>query len=132
MKHEVGLVNKLKENLILAETSCMLDLGELKGETVTTLGLDQDDIKNISSSRPGHGPELGQQLLPLIEDVLFNKCVSLLCLLEPETDPHLSRSILHPQIQRLSDKVSDLVISHQLYHQVILFFHWSMHYNTDL
>ena len=36
---------KLKENLSLAEVSCMINLGDINGAPVTTLGLDQQLIK---------------------------------------------------------------------------------------
>ena len=95
----------------------MLDLGEIKGEAVTTLGLHPDDLKNNNNGSSTDKADFGQKLLPMIEDVLFSKCLSLLCLLEPDTDPHQSRSILHPNIQRLSDKVADLVTSQEMYCQ---------------
>ena len=45
----------------------MIHLGDIKGVPVTTLGLDPEDVKT-KTSRTGAGPELGQQLLPLVED----------------------------------------------------------------
>ena len=38
-------MRRLKENLSLAEVSCMINLGEIKGTTVTTLGLDNPKLK---------------------------------------------------------------------------------------
>jgi len=103
--HETALVNKLRENLTLAEVSCMLDLGQINGTQVTTLGLDPSDPR----LRPRIDQDFGSQILPLIEDVLFDKCLSVLCLLDPDVDPSSSRRSLHPQIVRLADRVSDLV-----------------------
>ena len=85
----------------------MINLGDIKGTPVTVMGLEQEDIKYDKT-------DFGQQLLPLVEDVLFTKCLSLLKLLEPDVDTTLSRSVLHPRIMRLSDKVSDLVTSNML------------------
>ena len=45
LRHEERLVAKLKENLSLAEVFCMINLGDINGAPVTTLGLDQQLIK---------------------------------------------------------------------------------------
>eukprot|EP00092_Neocalanus_flemingeri_P010630 GFUD01011452.1.p1 GENE.GFUD01011452.1~~GFUD01011452.1.p1 ORF type:complete len:359 (-),score=65.71 GFUD01011452.1:202-1278(-) len=103
--HETALVNKLKENFTLAEVSCMLDLGQINGTKVTTLGLDPSDPR----LKPRPDQDFGAQILPLVEDVLFDKCLSVLCLLDPDVDPSATRRSLHPQIVRLADRVSDLV-----------------------
>jgi len=103
--HETALVNKLKENLTIAEVSCMLDLGQINGTKVTTLGLDPLDPR----LKPRVDLQFGAQILPLVEDVLFDKCLSVLCLVDPDVDPSASRRSLHPQIVRLADRVSDLV-----------------------
>jgi len=105
--HEVALVNKLRENLTLAEVSCMLDLGQINSLNVTTLGLDTSDPR----LKPRLDQEFGAQILPLIEDVLFDKCLSVLCLLDQDVDPTSSRRSLHPQIVRLADRISDLVLT---------------------
>jgi len=107
--HETALVNKLNENLTLAEVSCMLDLGEINGTKVTTLGLDPLDPR--PKSRMKLDQEFGAQLLPLVEDVLFDKCLSVLRLIDPDVDSSAPKRSLHPQIVRLADRVSDLVSS---------------------
>lgn len=103
--HETALVNRLRENLTLAEVSCMLDLGQINGTRVATLGLDPSDPR----LKPRLDQEFGAQILPLVEDVLFDKCLSVLCLVDSDVDPSSSRRSLHPQIVRLADRVSDLV-----------------------
>jgi len=105
--HETALVNKLRENLTLAEVSCMLDLGQINGTGVTTLGLDPSDPR----LKPRLEQDFGAQILPLVEDVLFDKCLSVLCLIDSDVDPSSSRRSLHPQIVRLADRVSDLVLT---------------------
>ena len=46
LRHEERLVNKLKDNLSLAEVSSMINLGDdINGDPVTTLGLDQQSTK---------------------------------------------------------------------------------------
>ena len=46
LRHEERLVNKLKDNLSLAEVSSMINLGDdINGDPVTTLGLDQHNTK---------------------------------------------------------------------------------------
>jgi len=103
--HETALVNKLRENLTLAEVSCMLDLGQINGTKVTTLGLDPSDPR----LKPRLDQDFGAQILPLLEDILFDKCLSVLGLVDQDVDPSASRRSLHPQIVRLADRVSDLV-----------------------
>ena len=98
-------MRRLKENLSLAEVSSMVKLGDINGTAVSILGLEEVDMK-MTSSTPRD--EFGQQLLPLVEDLLYEKCLSLLRLLEPNLDYTLPRSILHTHIQRLGDKVADL------------------------
>jgi len=105
--HEVALVNKLRENMTLAEVSCMLDLGQISNLGVTTLGLDASDPRLKSRL----DKDFGAQILPLIEDILFEKCLSVLCLLDHDVDPSASRRSLHPQIVRLADRISDLVLT---------------------
>merc|ERR1719412_1198899 len=90
----------------------MIHLGDIKGVPVTTLGLDTEDVKT-RTPRTGAGPELGRQLLPLVEDLLFFKCLSLLKLLEPQLETDKPRVILHPCIMRLADKVAELVNTNQ-------------------
>jgi len=105
LRHEETLVRRLKENLSQAEVSSMINLGDINGSPVRTLGLEHQDTKLASvSSRD----EFGQQLLPLVEDLLYEKCLSLLRLLEPHLDHSLPRSVLHSHLQRLGDKVADL------------------------
>ena len=84
----------------------MLELGQINETAVTTLGLEKDN----SRLKPKTGHEFGNQLLPHLEDELYDKCLSVLCLVDPEVDPSSSRRTLHPQIIRLSDKISDLVL----------------------
>jgi len=103
--HETALVNRLRENLTLAEVSCMLDLGIINGVGVTTLGLDPTDPRLNQRQEQ----DFGSQILPLVEDVLFDKCLSVLCLIDQNVDPSASRRSLHPQLLRLADRVSDLV-----------------------
>lgn len=116
LRHEEQLVAKLKDNLSQAEVSCMINLGDIKGATVTTLGLDYHNpkLKGFSPS-----DDFGQKLLPLVEDVLYEKCLSLLRLLEPDLDTSLPRSVLHSYIQRLGDKVADLIADLQVTQQEI-------------
>lgn len=114
LRHEERLVNKLKDNLSLAEVSCMINLGDINGDPVTTLGLDQHNtkLKGFNSS-----DDFGQQCLPLLEDVLYEKCFPLLRLLEHDLDTSLPRSVLHSHIQRLGDKVADLISDIQMNQQ---------------
>jgi len=112
LKHEIGIVNKLKENITLAEVTNMINLGDIKGTPVNVLGLDPVEVKE-RSSKSGVS-DMGRYLVPMVEDILFSKCLSLLKFLDPELDPSQSRSILHPRIMRLSDKVADLMISNQM------------------
>ena len=85
----------------------MINLGDINGDPVTTLGLDQQSTKARGFSA---SEEFGEQCLPLLEDVLYEKCLSLLRLLEPDLDTaSLPRSLLHSHIQRLGDKVADLI-----------------------
>lgn len=112
LKHEIGIVNKLKENITLAEVTNMINLGDIKGTPVNVLGLDPVEVKE-RSSKSGVS-DMGRYLVPMVEDILFIKCLSLLKFLDPELDPSQSRSILHPRIMRLSDKVADLMISNQM------------------
>lgn len=116
LRHEEQLVAKLKDNLSQAEVSCMINLGDIKGAAVTTLGLDHHNtkLKGFSSS-----DDFGQKLLPLVEDVLYEKCLSLLRLLEPDLDTSQPRSVLHSHIQRLGDKVADLIEDLQINQQEI-------------
>ena len=52
--------------------------------------------------------DFGQQLLPLVDDVLYKKCLSLLRLISPDLDLTLPRAVLHSHLQRLGDRVDDL------------------------
>jgi len=115
LKQEATYVNNLKENLTLAEVSCMINLGDIKNVPVTTLGILPEDVKPSRTE-----PNLGQHLLPLVEDILFSKCLSLLCLIEPDIDPSQPRSVLHPRIMRLADKVADIVTNVNMTKQEIL------------
>ena len=63
--------------------------------------------------------DFGDQCLPLLEDVLYEKCLSLLRLVEPDLEPSLPRSVLHSHIQRLGDKVTDLITDIQMNQQEI-------------
>jgi len=92
----------------------MINLGDINGDPVTTLGLDQHNtkLKGFSSS-----DDFGQECLPLLEDVLYDKCFPLLRLLEHDLDTSLPRSVLHSQIQRLGDKVADLISDIQMNQQ---------------
>ena len=63
--------------------------------------------------------DFGEQCLPLLEDVLYEKCLSLLRLVEPDLDTNLPRSVLHSHIQRLGDKVTDLITDIQVNQQEI-------------
>ena len=56
-------------------------------------------------------------MLPLVEDVLYEKCLSLLRLLEPQLEAGLPRSVLHSHIQRLGDKVAELTSDLQVSQQ---------------
>jgi len=112
LKHEIGVVNKLKENITMAEVVNMINLGDIKGTPVNVLGLDPIDVKEKSSKTLNS--DIGKYLVPMVEDILYSKCLSLLKLLDPEIDPSQSRSILHSRIMRLSDKVADLMISNQM------------------
>lgn len=49
LKHEIGIVNKLKENITLAEVTNMINLGDIKGTPVNVLGLDPVEVKERSS-----------------------------------------------------------------------------------
>jgi len=107
--YETALVNRLKENLTMAEVSCMLDLGEIGGEAVTTLGIDQQDTRLTYRARLAEDHrEFCRQLSPLVEDHLFTKCESILQLVDDDDVGGESRRALHPRILRLSDKVMDL------------------------
>ena len=85
----------------------MLDLGQINNLGVTTLGLDASDPRLKSRL----DKDFGAQILPLIEDVLFEMCLSILCLLDQDVDPSVSRRSLHPQILRLADRIADIVLT---------------------
>jgi len=106
--HEIALIKKLKENITLAEVSSMIDLGMVNGEKVTTLGLSHD-IGRLQP-RP-NSKDTGAQILPMLEDVLYEKCVSILKLLDDDdiVDCDSTRRQLHPHIIRLSERVAHLV-----------------------
>ena len=83
----------------------MLDLGQINGKTVTTLNLSPSN----SRLKPKTDKEFSSQVLPLVEDTLFDKCLVVLCLIDPKIDPSASRRFLHPQIIKLADRVTDVV-----------------------
>ncbi len=86
----------------------MIHLGQINGDSVTTLGLDP-----VEDQRPLARLEhnLCSQLLPLVEDVLYDKCLALLSIMEPGLDTGVARRVLHTQIVRLGDRVTELVTS---------------------
>lgn len=106
--HEIALVKKLKENITFAEVTSMIDLGMVNGEKVTTLGLSHDTDRLQPRSNAKH---TGAQILPMLEDVLYAKCVSILKLLDDDetVDCEANRRQLHPHIIRLSERVAHLV-----------------------
>ena len=110
---ENSLVAQLRDNLTLAEVSCMLQLGNVKQKQVTTLGIDPAKVKTKSS------PDLGHELLPMLEDFTFLKCLRLLSILEPEVETDRPRVTQHSRVLRLADKVADLVTSKELNTQEI-------------
>ena len=110
---ENSLVAQLRDNLTLAEVSCMLQLGNVQQKQVTTLGIDPANVKPKSS------PDLGHELLPMLEDFTFLKCLRLLSILEPEVETDRPRVTQHSRVLRLADKVADLVTSKELNTQEI-------------
>ena len=109
-----SLVARLKDNLTLAQVSCMLQLGDVKQKQVTTLGIDPQSVQTKSS------PNFGHELLPMLEDFTFLRCLRILSILEPEIETDRPRVTQHPRVLRLADKVADLVTSQELNTQEIV------------
>lgn len=110
---ENSLVARLRDNLTLAQVSCMLTLGDVKQKQVTTLGIDPQTVQTKSNSNFGH------ELLPMLEDFTFLRCLRILSILEPEIETDRPRVTQHPRVLRLADKVADLVTSQELNTQEI-------------
>lgn len=102
--HEAKLADQLQQSLVAAESQSYLNLGKIDGEQVTTLGLEV-----LQPTRPQNISPLISQSLYLIEEVLFAMCSRLLLMVCPDTESGSRKSILHPHILRLPDKVIDLV-----------------------
>ena len=109
-----SLIARLKENLTLAQVSCMLQLGDVKQKQVTTLGIDPQNVQTKSS------PNFGHELLPILEDFTFLRCLRILSILEPEIEKDRPRVTQHPRVLRLADKVADLVTHQELNTQDIV------------
>jgi len=103
--HETALVARLREGLTLAEVNGMIDLGRIGDHQVTTLCLDPQDPR----LRPKLGPDFAGQVLPLIEEVLHEKCVAILQLLDPSTEQVASQRAVYPQLLRMGERVGELV-----------------------
>ena len=109
-----SLIARLKDNLTLAQVSCMLQLGDVKQKQVTTLGIDPQNVQTKSS------PNFGHELLPILEDFTFLRCLRILSILEPEIEKDRPRGTQHPRVLRLADKVADLVTHQELNTQDIV------------
>ena len=109
-----SLIARLKDNLTLAQVLCMLQLGDVKQKQVTTLGIDPQNVQAKSS------PNFGHELLPMLEDFTFMRCLRILSILEPEIEKDRPRVTQHPRVLRLADKVADLVTHQELNTQEIV------------
>lgn len=106
--HDMAVVGKMRDNLTLAEVGNMIDLGQVEGNQVTTLGLDPADPRLLA--RPSCH-ETASQILPLLEDTMFNKCLSILRLIDQDVEGDVGRHQIHAKIIRLSELVNSLVES---------------------
>lgn len=88
--HETALISNLRDGITLAE--------------VTTLCLNPHDMR----LQPKLGTDFGRQILPLIEDVLYEKCLSILQLLDPSTEQVTSQRTVFPLLVRLGERVGDV------------------------
>lgn len=119
--------SQLSERLTLAELTGYIDIGRRESSdhlqegggdkqsdlerateslVVTTLGLDQKDISITNSD-----PEFDKVLRESIEERLFEVTKSLHLMISPDSEPETRRSLLHPHLLRLHDKISDMVTS---------------------
>jgi len=101
--HESAVVGRLSEALTLAEVGGLLELGEVDGETVTTLCLDTSD----SRLTPRLEEDFARQVTALVEEELQARLLSLLHLLRPSSH-QLNRRQAHPHLLRLGDMVREL------------------------
>ena len=84
----------------------MLELGEVNGETVTTLCLDTSD----SRLTPRLEEDFARQVTALVEEELQARLLSLLYLLRPSSH-QLNRRQAHPHLLRLGDMVRELQVN---------------------
>ena len=98
---------------LLLQVNGMLDLGDIGGERVTTLGLDPDDTRLKPRLEDDFAVQVCSclffsyffllfvlQVLPLIEEVLYDKVLSLLHLLDPSTEQLTTKRAAQPYLLR--------------------------------
>jgi len=99
---------EISNQLTLAQLPGFLSLGTTGGmsgrsEEISTLGLSPEDIPAQKMR-----PEVQKVLRESIEDRLFEEAKSLHCILNSQYSQETSRSLLHPHLVRLNEKVSDM------------------------
>merc|ERR1719209_256376 len=101
--HESAVVGRLSEALTLAEVGGLLELGEVDGETVTTLCLDPSDPRLV----PRLEEDFPREVVALVEEEIQSRLLPLLHLLLPSSH-QLNRRQAHPHLLRLGDIVREL------------------------
>jgi len=101
--HETAVVGRLSEALTLAEVGGLLELGEVDGETVTTLSLDPSDPRLA----PRLEEDFPREVVALVEEEIQSRLLPLLHLLLPSSH-QLNRRQAHPHLLRLGDMVREL------------------------
>jgi len=96
--------SEIAQQLTLAELTGFLNLGNVGDETITTLGIQQSDYLKVNLS-----PEFHKVLRESMEERLFEEAKSLYLALNQHSEPETRRSLLHPHLVRLHDKISDIV-----------------------
>ena len=120
--HETAVVGRLSEALTLAEVGRaaflfilllilqvggLLELGEVDGETVTTLCLDPSDPRLA----PRLEEDFPREVVALVEEEIQSRLLPLLHLLLPSSH-QLNRRQAHPHLLRLGDMVRELQVIH--------------------
>ena len=120
--HETAVVGRLSEALTLAEVGIsfppthtllilqvggLLELGEVDGETVTTLCLDPSDPRLT----PRLEEDFPREVVALVEDELQSRLLPFLHLLLPSSHK-LNRRQAHPHLLRLGDMIRELQVMH--------------------
>jgi len=89
--------------LTMAEIKGSLNLGQLEGSEITTLGLTEEDIPS-----PKLEPHVAKVLYQSIEERLYEETKSLYQIVHCDQPQELSRSLLHPHLIRLHEKIADI------------------------